>query len=83
MGSSICLDCPPGKYSNISGTVLYKDCPLNTEQSGDKTKCECSSGFYDLIDDKCVECDAVSFICPKGTLLANVLVKADYCRGFE
>ena len=81
MGSNTCLDCPLGKYSNISGTILCKECPLNTEQNSDKTECSCSSGFfYDLVEDKCVECDALSFICPKGTLIETMILKADYWR---
>ena len=46
MGGKNCLDCPSGKYSNISGTILCEECAPNTEQNTDKTKCECSSGFY-------------------------------------
>ena len=81
IGSNLCLLRSKGRYSNETGTILCNECPPNTEQNSEKTKCECSSGFfYDKEKKECVECDAISFICPKGTVIETMVLKKNYWR---
>ena len=81
IGSNLCVECSKGRYSNETGTILCNECPPNTEQNSKKTKCECSSGFYyDKKEKVCVECDAISFICPKGTVIETMILKKEYWR---
>ena len=81
MGNNLCQECPKGRYSNITGTILCNECQANTEQNREKTYCECSSGFYyDKKNELCVECDAISFICPKGTVIETMILKKNYWR---
>ncbi len=81
MGSSKCKICSTGQISSESASLACSDCPENSEENIEKTKCYCVSGTYNngVENLDCKTCPD-KFNCPKGSTIQTMVLKQHYWR---
>uniref|UniRef100_A0A7S4BXP4 Tyrosine-protein kinase ephrin type A/B receptor-like domain-containing protein n=1 Tax=Chrysotila carterae TaxID=13221 RepID=A0A7S4BXP4_CHRCT len=83
--STACTPCSAGTYAPSQGRSDCLPCPARTASTESSTQCDlCASGYYKLDEDAatestCKECPEGA-ICPVGTELSTLVLKAGYWR---
>ena len=81
MGEDSCKYCSNGKIASERGSLACSDCPENSEENVQKTKCSCISGTYntEFNGTNCVTCPD-NFICEKGSTIETLALRPHYWR---
>ena len=84
MGATECKLCDEGKISREKSSLACNDCPDNSEENIEKTRCSCIKGTYNnnIDGEDCLVCPD-KFTCEKGSFIKNISINSNYWRENE
>ena len=85
MGAIKCKLCDEGKISKEMASLTCNDCPNNSEENIENTKCSCIKGAYNNNNNHVLECINCpdKFSCKKSSFVNNISINSNYWRENE
>ena len=79
--ASLCVQCAPGTFKNITGNWLCQQCSANSYSLSGATSltaCFCNAGFFGAYGPLCAACSANSYSLSRATSLTDCICNAGY-----